>query len=125
MCSATLIGRWWGGRRFLVRCDDEVFTVKYTPWGWNAESVSVNDVVAVRRSGHRMSHGYRFRLGDRLASLSVAVPWWAETLPLSDLNFVRLEVDGEVLYEEGRAPTRPLDWTVAAEGFPVVPGAKR
>src|SRR5688572_23004307 len=83
--SATLIARRWGGRTLLVRCGDEAFTVTYTPWGWNAESVSVDDVVTVRRSGRKMSHGYRFRLGERLASLIVAVPWWAEMLPLSDL----------------------------------------
>src|SRR5687768_11683225 len=101
MMIATLIGRRWGGRTLLVRCENEAFTVKYTPWGWKAESVSVDDVVAVRRTGRKMSHGYRFRLGERLASLSVAVPWWAETFPVSDLVFFRLEVDGEILYEEG------------------------
>ena len=45
--SATLIARRWGGRTLLVRCGDEAFTVTYTPWGWNAESVSVDDVVTV------------------------------------------------------------------------------
>ena len=120
MLSATLIGRWWGGRKLLVQCDGQAFTVKYTPWGHTAESVSVDDVVVVRRNGRRMTHGYRFRLGGHLASLSIAVPWWAELLPLSDLTFVRLEVDGNVLYAEGRAPRRPLKWTVAAEGFAVV-----
>lgn len=119
--TATLIGRRWGGRTLAVRCDDEEFTVKYTPWGWNAESVSVDDIVVVKRSGQKMSHDYRFRLGERLASLSVAVPWWAETFPLSDLIFVRLEVSGEVLYEEGRVPNHPLQCTVAEGGFPVIP----
>jgi hypothetical protein len=83
--------------------------------------VLVDGVVVVRRSGPKMSHGYRFMLGDCLASLSLAVPWWAETFPLSDLVFVRLEVDGEVLYQEGTAPKRQLHWSVAPLGFRVIP----
>ncbi len=120
MISARLIGRCWGGRTFLVSCGDQVSTIKYTPWGWESESVSVDGIVRVRRTGRKMSHGYRFMIGESLAALSVAVPWWAETFPLSDLNFVRLEVDGHVLYEEGHPPERPLRWTVAVEGFPVI-----
>jgi hypothetical protein len=120
MMFATLIARRWGGRTFLVRCDDRQFTVQYNPWGFNAESVSIDGEIVVRRSGHKMSHGYRFRLGEHLASLSVAVPWWAETFPLSDLIFVQLEVNGEVLYQEGRPPKKPLQWTVASGGFPII-----
>jgi hypothetical protein len=70
-----------------------------------------------------MSHGYRLRLGDRHASLSVAVPWWAETFPLSDLTFVRLEVGDHVLYQEGRRPARPLEWTVEPGAAHVIAGA--
>src|SRR5439155_13867103 len=100
MLTASLIGRRWGGRTFLVRSDEQAFTVMYTPWGWSAEAVSVDAVVVVRRTGHKMSHGYRFRLGEHLASVTVAVPWWAETFPLSVLIFVRLDVVVEVLYVE-------------------------
>jgi hypothetical protein len=38
---------------------------------------------------------------------------------LGDLSFFLLQVDGVLLYREGRAPRRPLRWTTAAAGFPV------
>ena len=125
MMSATLIARCWGGRTLRVTCGGQTFTVQYHPWGWDAESVSVDGVVVARRTGYRMSHGYRFRLGDSLASLRVAVPWWAETYPLSDLVFVRFELDGHPLYLEGRTPRRSLEWTLAKEAVAVIPEDQR
>jgi hypothetical protein len=68
-----------------------------------------------------MSSGYRFRMGEYNASLIVAIPLWAEILPLHDLTYVRLEVEGHVLYEEGHPPNRPLRWTDPAGAFPVIP----
>jgi hypothetical protein len=121
MTTATLQKKRWYGRTLLLTCDGRDHTVQYSPWGWNRESVTVDGVVAVRRRGGlRMSHGYRFWVDGKLVALSIAVPWWAEFLPVRDLTLVRLEVDGTVVYEEGRAPRRPLQWTMATEGFQVV-----
>ena len=122
MTTVALKEKHWCGRTLLVTCGDgRTYTVEYSPWGVGRESVFVDGAVAVRRSGGgRMSHGYRFWLGDTLVSLSVAIPWWAEALPLCDLSFVRLEVEGVIVYEEGRPPDHPLQWTVASGGFPVI-----
>jgi hypothetical protein len=123
MASARLIRKRWCSRTFSLECDGGTSVVHYSPWGMNRESVSVDGVVVVRRPGTiRMSHGYRFRIGAASVELSVGVPWWGELFPLY-LSFVRLEVDGDVVYEEGRPPRRPLDWTTAAEGFAVIPVA--
>src|SRR4051812_6004045 len=102
MTTATLQEKRWCGRTLLVSCDDRTYAVQYSPWGWNHESVLVNgEVVVSRNRGQRMSHEYRFWLDGVMAKLSIAMPWWAELL-LRDLSFLRLEVNGAVVYEEGR-----------------------
>jgi len=42
-------------------------------------------------------------------------------LPLCDLSFVQLEVDGQVLYTEGEPPTQSFEWTSPVSAFPVIP----
>src|SRR6186997_659792 len=112
MLKARLIARSHLSRTILVEGAAEPHTVRYWPWGINSESVVVDGAVAARRhGGHNMSSGYRFRMGEYNASLIVAIPLWAEILPLHDLTYVRLEVEGHVLYEEGHPPNRPLRWT--------------
>jgi len=119
--SARLVKRRWWGRTLLVQCGGQSYLVKYSPWGLGYETVSVDGVPAVRRrGGATMSHAYHFRLGDLPAVLSVAIPWWCEGLPVRDLTFVRLEVACKLLYQEGRAPRRPLRSTGSAEGFPII-----
>lgn len=99
-------------RVLLITCPEGLWEVTYNGRGYGFESVDVNGVEVVRRSGWgRMSQRYEFRLGERCVALSVAVPLWCELLPVRDLNFVRLEVDGEIVYEEGREPDRPLPVT--------------
>ena len=121
MMSAALVGMSKWGRTLLVQCGESTFVVRYSPWGFNTECVYVDGAVAVRRAGgYKMSHRYRFLLGDQMAELSVALPWWGEYVRLGDLSFFRLEVAGTLLYREGRPPRGPLPCTTAAVGFPVV-----
>ena len=118
--SATLVEMSWWGRTLRVTCGGSAHLVRYSPWGFNTEAVYVDDALAVRRSGgHQMSHRYRFFLGEHVAELTVALHWWGEYMLLGDLSCFRLEVDGVLLYREGRAPRRPLPWTTAGAGFPV------
>lgn len=99
-------------RVVLITCPEGLWEVTYNGRGMGFETVHVNGVDVARRSGSgRMSQRYEFRLGERCVALSVAVPWWCELLPLGDLNFVRLEIDGKIVYEEGQPPARPLHVT--------------
>ena len=124
MTSAKLLKKRWCARTLLVTCDDQAYTVQYSPWGVNTEKVSVDGVVVVRRrDSWSMNHGFRFWVGDQMAALRVSIPPWVLLPFLGDLSFVCLEVGGEVVYEEGRAPDNPLQWTVARGGFPVVDAA--
>ena len=120
---ARLTFKGWFRRTWLVDTGAFVHTVAYNGWGPGYETVLVDDVVAVRRTGlGGMTHGFRFFLDECCTvTLAVAVPWWCEFLPLRDLSFARIEVDGEAVYEEGRAPKRPLKWTVATRPFTVIP----
>jgi hypothetical protein len=124
MLTARLIARSHLGRTIIVEDGPQPYTIQYWPWGLNSESVFVNGMRAARRSGvHNMTGGFRFRVGDFNASLIVAIPMWCELLPLRDLTFVQLEVDGQVVYEEGRPPTWMLQWTFPQGGFPVIQDA--
>jgi hypothetical protein len=119
--TARLIARSHLSRTILVEGGPQLYVVKYDPWGFNSESVLVNGACAARRTGmHNMTCGYRFRLGDWNASLIIAIPWWCEMFPLGDLSCVRLEVEGAMLYEEGRPPKRALHWVGPAAAFPVI-----
>jgi hypothetical protein len=120
---AELIEKKWFHRVIAVACDDASFLIRYNGRGLGTEYVYVDDVLVVRRSRGNwlMSHGFRFSIGERhWAALSVAIPWWCEVFPFSDLSFMRLEVDGVTVYQEGEAPKRPLKWTSSASGFPVI-----
>src|SRR5688572_17386915 len=101
--SAKLLRKIWCLRTFAVECGGQRYVVRYSAWGLNKESVSVDGVVVARRGGdtYRMTHGYRFRLGTSTAELIVAVPWWGELFPLY-LSFVCLQIDGVTLYQNGR-----------------------
>jgi hypothetical protein len=122
MASTRLTEKRWFAREWQVDCEGAFHSVRYSARELLRETVYVDGVVASVRTGRGgMSHGYRFPIDDaNEAALSIAIPWWCELLPLRDLSFVRLELNGEYLYEEGRAPTRPLRWTGAApRGFEV------
>ncbi len=115
------VQRGWCRRSFVVSIEAEPFVVDYSPWGMNTETVSVDGVTVVRRrGGHTMSHAFHFPLGDHRAILSIALPWWGELFIPLWLSFVQIEIDGQVVYREGRPPKRPLRRTVANLGFPVV-----
>jgi hypothetical protein len=121
MLTARLIARSHLSRTILVEGGPQPYTIRYWPWGLNSESVFVDGMCAARRSGgHNMTGGFRFRVGDFYASLIVAVPFWCELLPLRDLTFVQLEINDQVIYEEGRRPKRRLAWTSPQGGFPVI-----
>ena len=129
MPTAQLMTRRWFRRTWLVTCEPggNVHEIRYNGWGLNTEYVYLNGFEAVRRGAsslrlRSMTHGYRFALDDgHTAALSVSIPWWGEFFPVCDLSFVRLEIDGEVLYQEGVPPTCQMRWSTAAEGFPVIP----
>ena len=113
MAFAKLARKGWCRRKLVISCGVRLFSVEYTPWGLGTEYVYVDGVKAIRRqNGDKMSHGYSFKLDeDHTAELVVALPEWGELLPLCDLSFVQLKVDGETLYEEGAPPARQILWT--------------
>ena len=122
MLAAQLTDRRWFARQWQVDCDGVSHLVRYSGRELGRETVYVDGMVASRRTGFgRMSREYRFPLDDRHdAVLSVAIPWWCEWVALCDLSFVRLAVNGQCVYEEGRPPRRPLPTTGAApRGFEI------
>jgi hypothetical protein len=123
MVTARLILKRWFRRTWVLQLPDRAHTISYNGWGIGSESVSVDGGVVVRRRGlGGMSHSFRLFLDDaRFVAVSVAIPWWCNVLPLGDLSFVQLEVDGETLYQEGRPPKRELPLTAAARAFAVIP----
>ena len=122
MLTARLIARSHLSRTILVEGGPQPHTVRYWPWGINSERVLVDELCVARRSGwHNMTGGYLFRMGQFNASLIVAIPAWCELLPVRDLTFVQLAVEGQVLYQEGNPPTRAFEWTSPASAFPVIP----
>lgn len=100
-------------REWQITCDGISYSVRYTARQLGRETVYVDGIAASQRTGSGpMSHGYVFDLNDvTRVSLIVAIPWWCELLPLADLSFVRLELNGECLYEEGQRPNRSLQWS--------------
>ena len=122
MASVRLVRKRWLGREWQIDCDGASHSIRYSGRELFRETVYVDGLIASRRTGRgRMSCGYRFLIYDaNEVALSVAIPWWCELLPLCDLSFVRLELNGECLYEEGKAPNHTMKWTgAAARGFEV------
>src|SRR5688572_33465976 len=90
--TATRVRRRWRFLLISVTVSGESHVVEYWPWEIS-ESVSVDGLTVVRRrGGSLMSHSFCFPLGNHWATLSIAVPWWGELVPLRP-SFVRLEVD--------------------------------
>jgi hypothetical protein len=115
MASARLTDKRWFIREWVVDCDGIRHAIRYNGREFLRESVYVDGAVASQRTGRgAMRRGYHFMLDEtNQVALSIAMPWWCEILPLRDLSFVRLELNGAILYEEGHPPKQPLKWTGA------------
>ncbi|MCB9851357.1 MAG: hypothetical protein H6817_11710 [Phycisphaerales bacterium] len=105
--------RWQFVRTWHVTDADREFELNYNGYGFGYETVSIDGVECARRTGWGvMSQQYVFTHYDHRFVISVALPWWGEGLALvSRLKFVRVEIDGHIVYQEGKPPMRPLPET--------------
>ena len=102
--DATLIKRAWLLREWQVRTPGGVFLVLYSGRGLGFESVSVNGVIAQRRTHIWFVPRFEFRLGILPATVDIRVRPWLR------LHAARLVVGGTVLHSEGFAKGRPFEF---------------
>ena len=93
------------GRIFRLRAPSGEYKIEYNGYGFGYESVLVNgETVARKKSLVRMIPQFEFPIGPHTGIISIETKLWRDLfcLLIGRLESFILEVDNEVVYEDGK-----------------------